>query len=254
MGWHAAVHEPGASRRAETAELGPASDIYGRGATLYHLLAGLPRLFEAGETREILDKVRLGQFPAPRSIRPEIPGALEAICLKAMAIKPEDRYPSARALAGEIENWLADEHVVAYREPLLERARRWCRRHLRLVTGLSAAAAVALVALGVLTTVISLSNRRPSAANLDADPPAEQSDHPAEPRPGAGEPEPGRVADRGRDPARPRAKAVTDFLVESFRKPLTPAEDGRLVRWARCRMKRQGSSTRNSPGPRRRRC
>ena len=101
--------------------------------------------------------MRLGQFPSPRSLRPQFPGALEAICLKAMALKPQDRYPSARGLAGEIENWLADEHVVAYREPLLS------------VPGGGAAPSSAghrdlggrgraLVALGILTAVISLSN------------------------------------------------------------------------------------------------
>src|SRR5262249_44367072 len=55
--------------------------------------------------------------------------ALEAVCLKAMAPKPEDRYPSCRALAEEIERWTADEPVSAYREPLATRLTRWGRRH-----------------------------------------------------------------------------------------------------------------------------
>ena len=47
-----------------------------------------------------------------------MPPALEAVCLKAMALRPEDRYASARALADDVEHWLADEPVSAYREPL----------------------------------------------------------------------------------------------------------------------------------------
>ena len=46
-----------------------------------------------------------------------------------MALRPEDRYASARALADDIEHWLADEPVSAWREPFSRRARRWARRH-----------------------------------------------------------------------------------------------------------------------------
>src|SRR5262249_55056362 len=54
---------------------------------------------------------------------------LEAICLQAMALKPADRYPTALHLAADIEHWLADEPVTAYRDPWLVRLRRWERRH-----------------------------------------------------------------------------------------------------------------------------
>ena len=55
--------------------------------------------------------------------------ALEAVCLKAMALKPEDRYATPRALAEDIEQWLADEPVKAYPEQRLERLARWLRQH-----------------------------------------------------------------------------------------------------------------------------
>ena len=44
-----------------------------------------------------------------------------------MALKPEDRYPVAAALAEDIERWLADEPVTAYREPRFARIARWAR-------------------------------------------------------------------------------------------------------------------------------
>src|SRR5262249_41838508 len=59
---------------------------------------------------------------------------LEAVCHKAMAAEPAGRYVSARALGEEVERWLAGEPVEAYPEPLLDRARRWGRRHRTLVT------------------------------------------------------------------------------------------------------------------------
>src|SRR5262249_41544096 len=79
----------------------------------------------------------------------QAPAALEAVCLKAMARKAEDRYRSPRALADDLEHWLADEPVSAYREPLRTRLARWGRRHRALVAsaaGLLVAAVVALSA------------------------------------------------------------------------------------------------------------
>ena len=86
--------------------------------------------------------VRKGEFPPPRTIDASIDPALEAVCLKAMALTPQDRYGSCRALAEDIERWMADESVAAGREPFSRRARRWARRNRTAMTAL----AVALVA------------------------------------------------------------------------------------------------------------
>ena len=68
--------------------------------------------------------MRRGDFPPPREVNPRVAQALEAIVLKSMALRPSDRYPTAQALADEVERWLADEPITAWREPLRERARR----------------------------------------------------------------------------------------------------------------------------------
>jgi tRNA A-37 threonylcarbamoyl transferase component Bud32/Tfp pilus assembly protein PilF len=130
--------------------LGPATDVYGLGATLYHLLTGRAPI-EGNVAADILPRVRKGDFPRPRQVKPEVPAALEAVCQKAMALRPEDRYASPRALGEELERWLADEPVQAYPEPLPVRLRRQARRHpaaLAAVAGLLLAGLVGL-ALGM---------------------------------------------------------------------------------------------------------
>jgi tetratricopeptide (TPR) repeat protein len=63
-----------------------------------------------------------------------------------MALKPEDRYPTARALAAEVERWLADEPVSAWREPRRLRLGRWARRHQKAVAATVAGLLVAMLA------------------------------------------------------------------------------------------------------------
>jgi len=134
--------------------LGPQSDVYNLGATLYCLLTGKPP-FE-GDVRDILLAVRRGDFRPPRQLDHNIDPALEAICLKAMAHRPEDRYPSCRALADDLDRWLADEPATAWAEPFSRRARRWARRNRSAVT---AAAAATLVALAGIATVLAVQTR-----------------------------------------------------------------------------------------------
>ena len=96
--------------------LGVRSDVYCLGATLYHLLTEHAPC-EAGHRGEIYKKVLAGEIPRPRSLHPRIAPALEAICLKALALKPADRYESAEALKADLERWLADEPARAYSDP-----------------------------------------------------------------------------------------------------------------------------------------
>jgi serine/threonine-protein kinase len=131
--------------------LGPRSDVYSLGATLYCLLTGRPPY--AGDPMDVIPRVQRGDFRPPRAIDPSIDRALEAVCLKAMALNPEDRYGSGRALAEDIERWMADEPVSAWREPLARRARRWARRNRSLVTGAAAALLAGVVGLAAVLAV-----------------------------------------------------------------------------------------------------
>src|SRR5262249_53887944 len=103
----------------------------------------------------------------PSQVKGGVPAALNAVCRKAMALRPEDRYPSAQEVAAEVERWLADEPVGAYRDPVLVRTGRWARKHRTPVTGAVAALLVALAGLSVGLAVVGSLNRRLEAANLD---------------------------------------------------------------------------------------
>ena len=131
--------------------IGPRSDVYGLGAILYCLMTGQAPFSRKGiDLGELIQKIEAGDFPRPRQVRADTDKPLEAICLKAMSLKPADRYESVRALAADVEHYLADEPVSAYREPWTARARRWTKRHRTAVVATFAALVVGIVGLGAI--------------------------------------------------------------------------------------------------------
>jgi serine/threonine-protein kinase len=124
--------------------LGPASEVDSLGATLYTPLTGRPPV-GGGDIVEVLRRVQQGDWRPPRQVKPDVYPALDAVCRKAMALRPEDRYGTALELAADVERWLADEPVAAWLEPWAVRARRWLGHHRTLVTTAAAVAAVALL-------------------------------------------------------------------------------------------------------------
>ena len=135
----------------ELDRLGSRSDVYSLGATLYCLLTGRAP-FEGDDVGEMLRKVQRGEFVRPRQLDPSLNKALEAVCLKAMALYPDDRYASCRALAEDVERWMADEAVSAHREKSTERLARWTRRH----RAWAQAVAAALLIVASIATVAAL--------------------------------------------------------------------------------------------------
>ena len=149
-------------------DLGPASDVYSLGATLYSLMVGQPP-FSGNDKGEILSRVERGDFPRPREVKPLVPAALQAICLKSMALQPADRYSSPQMLAEDIEHWLADEPVGCYSEPPLVQARRWVNRHPTLVVGTAATVLISFVSLAAIATVVGQSNRALATKKTELD-------------------------------------------------------------------------------------
>jgi serine/threonine-protein kinase len=147
----------------ELDHLGPRSDAYGLGATLYYLLTGKPPQ-EGDDVGELLRRVQRGDFRRPRQLDPSLDRALEAVCLKAMAIDPAERYASCRALAEDVERWMADQPVSAWAEPWTRTLVRWLTRHRTGVTGLAATLLAGVVGLSAVLAVQTQANAQLSAS------------------------------------------------------------------------------------------
>jgi serine/threonine protein kinase/Tfp pilus assembly protein PilF len=128
--------------------VGPASDIYSLGATLYFLLTGKSP-FPTGGVAERLFRAQMGHFPQPRRVKSSVPAALDAVCQKALALQPADRFATALELAADVEHWLAAEPVSAYPEPWPLRLRRWARRHPAVLAAVAALVLTALAGLAL---------------------------------------------------------------------------------------------------------
>jgi PAS domain S-box-containing protein len=80
------------------------TDVYGLGAILYEILTGQPPI-TGPSTDDVLRKVREEAPSPPSQIWPDVPPALEALCLRALAKRPEDRPAAAADLALEVQGW-----------------------------------------------------------------------------------------------------------------------------------------------------
>jgi eukaryotic-like serine/threonine-protein kinase len=127
------------------------SDVYSLGAILYLILTGRPA-YLGHDRHEVLENIRHREPIRPRTLVRSVPRPLEAICLKAMARVPSNRYATVAELADEIRRWMADEVVEAHAETLLGQLARNSRKHrsalLASLTVLTAAVIGLSIALG----------------------------------------------------------------------------------------------------------
>ncbi|MFY2561231.1 protein kinase domain-containing protein [Corallococcus terminator] len=124
--------------RGEVGQLDRRADVYSLGATLYQLLTGQCPI-PGTHGLEVLHNIAVVEPRPPRALNPNLPQDLEAIVLKCLEKDRSARYDSARALAEELERFLAGEPVRARPTRLGYRLRKKARKH-RFAVGVSTVA------------------------------------------------------------------------------------------------------------------
>jgi serine/threonine protein kinase len=113
-------------------DIGPRTDVYALGAILYEFLTGRPP-FEGESLLEVIERVQSQEPLPPRSVQPATPVDLETICLACLRKEPELRYPTALALADDVQRFLTGELIQARKFTVFDRLARTLNRSREIV-------------------------------------------------------------------------------------------------------------------------
>jgi WD40 repeat protein/serine/threonine protein kinase len=139
----------------------PRTDVYSLGVTLYELLT-LEPAYNGRNREEVLRQIAFEEPCLPSRWNKAVPAELETIVLKAMAKSAEERYATAQELADDLERYLKDEPIRARRPTLVQRVKKWTRRHLPVVwtAGLSLVAMLILAVIGLAASNILITREK----------------------------------------------------------------------------------------------
>lgn len=131
-------------------KLSPATDIWGLGAILYEALTGHPP-FEGTDPQGVVDLVATGVVRTPKRYLPGLADDLDAIAMHCLARVPDERYPSARALADDLGRFLEGRAVSVRPLNAMQRIVRWARREPQFAFASGLAVLALVVGLGATT-------------------------------------------------------------------------------------------------------
>ncbi len=134
--------------RGDVGAADPRSDVYSLGVVLFELLVGR-RPFERDSAQGVLYAVVHEDAPSPRSLAPETPADLDAVCATAMARETSRRYPTARAFAEDLRRSLDRQPILARRAGPIERLSLWTKREPALAAAIAVGAAAVLLVGGI---------------------------------------------------------------------------------------------------------
>jgi serine/threonine-protein kinase len=146
--------------RGERTAIGPATDIYALGATLYDLLTGRPP-FRGETSAATVQQVLTSDVVPPSKLNPRVPRDLQTICLKCLQREPSRRYASAAELADDLRRFERGEPIKARPVGLIERGVRWARRRPALAGALASGV---LLAVALVVTIVSWQMQRAALA------------------------------------------------------------------------------------------
>lgn len=125
------------------------TDVYALGAILFELLTG-QQPHQGRTAIETLRRITNEESPTARSVNPDADRQLELVCQNCLAMKAEDRYASAKALADDLENWLNDEPLSVSPPSMASVGVNWLKKNVRAALGAAGVGVVFGLLIGVM--------------------------------------------------------------------------------------------------------
>lgn len=144
-----AAYAPPEQLKGELEKLSPCSDVYSLGAILFELLTGTHPLEGVNDIATGLKAIKDASSFVNKLSAHHAPRSLSYICRKSLAYEQKDRYQTAATLRDEVQNWLDDQPIDGFAEPLTAKLGRWVRQHQALATGVLVTLLATMIILGI---------------------------------------------------------------------------------------------------------